>query len=637
VRTKSLIAIVLVAGLAWTVAAQSLESVEAKLVEVTTEAQAVLIKNATLPRKSRLPSWVTDAMVRIAGVAESARLEVEQLIIIAGPPKTPPPSPETYYYVRTDGSNSNTGLGNSAGAAWLTINHAADNVPAGGTVRVQAGTYVEVASLGIRVIGFVMNPDTGGCTANQTIVSLTGTNTGLEFWNNTIEDTNANGLSVGTSSHVCNSCIIVGNTIQQIGRTASAGSLIVSGNDVFLGYNDINNVCYLGYQPAGLRHRAVNFYFHDLVQCLSTHPDNIYPQITTLGWSYNLMEASYTIGTPAASDNKAMHVENDTDPGIAWTDNIWRGNVAYNLGSGYYSVYSTYGGSGSTIDRFRFYNDTLVEMSQALSDAQFAQCGNLSSQFGTLSASLFNNLYVECWTEAARTAGNIRGWSADYGGSTITSNYSLLYDTRGSVTTAMSGTNQVNVNPSFVTPGSNFTLQSGSGARGVGGALTTANGSGSSSTTLTVASNTGSFFVGSNASNLPQYGGALAPGDFITVDAATAQIASISGDVITLASAISWDNADPVYFGSSATIDIGAYPYKAGGYTLSATYAIAGGTVTITPNDSSLVRFVVCYSSGVPYAVDNSSTYTCAVPSGNFEARVYPRYASSTLWAVATP
>ena len=110
------------------------------------------------------------------------------------------------------------------------------------------------------------------------------------------------------------------------------------------------------------------------------------------------------------------------------------------------------------------------------------------------------------------------------------------------------------------------------------------------------------------------------------------QVANVSGDRITTTTSFTWSNGENVYDGPSATPDLGAYPYKAGGYALSASYAIGGGTATITPNDASLVRFVVCYIDGVPYAVDNSSPYTCAVPAGRFSARVYPRYASKTLW-----
>ena len=131
----------------------------------------------------------------------------------------------TTYYVRTDGSNSNTGLANTAGGAWLTIDYAADNVAAGDTIRVQAGTYAESVSPGkggtlaspitfvadgavtfctlvlgdgdnyLRFIGFTIDTNAGSCAkaARAVAIANASTTTGVEFWNNTIRDANQAG------------------------------------------------------------------------------------------------------------------------------------------------------------------------------------------------------------------------------------------------------------------------------------------------------------------------------------------------------------------------------------------------------------------------------------------------------------
>jgi hypothetical protein len=557
------------------------------------------------------------------------------------------------FYVRVDGSNNNTGRTNDSGGAWRTIDYAAAHVIAGDTVRVQAGTYVEVASPSvsgtsgntvtlvadgivttcgmsfsgrsyIRVIGFTMDAATSGCS-NSTIVTVSGINIGLEFWNNTLLNSN-HGFFVNASDR-CNSCIIVGGAVHHVNN--GYNGITMTGNDSFVGYVDFDSICYLGVSPSGNRLRFVNLNFSNMIQCGATHPDFIYPQgSNTLGYSNSLVESSYGVGTVTSTDNKAMHVQNQTT--VAWNDNIWRLNLTYNLGSGFYSVYDTSG----AINRLRFYNNTHVNCDRANNAPQYDSCGNLSAQGGHgVSASIYNNVFYQAWADAAIPY--VAVWSESFG-PVVAKDYNLAYSPNGVGSFYGAWTAQVhrkdNVNPGFVNVASDFTLQAGSAARGAGGPLTTANGSGNSSSSLTVATGTGSFFIGSNANNLPQYGGALVPGDLITVGSTTARVATVTGDTLTLASAISWTKGAPVYFGSSSTIDLGAYPYKSAGYALSAGYAIANGTVTVTPNDASLVRFVVCYSDRVPYAIDNTSPYTCAAPTGAFTARVYPRYASKTLW-----
>lgn len=92
---------------------------------------------------------------------------------------------DTTYYVRTDGNDSNTGLVNTAGGAFLTVQKALNVVSMidfnnfNVTIQIADGTYTQALTLGFCLIG----------TGSLTIQGNTGTPTNVVLTNNTAANT----------------------------------------------------------------------------------------------------------------------------------------------------------------------------------------------------------------------------------------------------------------------------------------------------------------------------------------------------------------------------------------------------------------------------------------------------------------
>lgn len=569
------------------------------------------------------------------------------------------------YYVRTDGSNSNTGTTNNTDGAWQTIDYAADHVSPGDVVRVQAGTYSERVTPGIkgtdvnttvtfvadgtvvvcgwdltsseyiRIIGFTMDTDAGSCSMSNGCVMLGGINSHLEFWNNTFRDGYYNGIRIGVNDVIHNS-LIIGNTLYNFGVGNGSGVAIgIRGNNNLIAYNEIYNSHPDAFTIFGSGNRWTNNYIHDLSEASGGHSDIFQTGSSTNGWNYNLIEANFQVGMGNLGDEHTAQISHGQASTYCpsgcgdMTENIFRRNVWHNVSQATIGINQT---SDGTISRTRYYNNTTAE---ACENAPTNRYGLAWYGTGTTDGFIYNNIEYESWGNSATS--NLEVFYVTGG---LNLDYNLAYDPDGNVSFAAPWNSQQhsqsNANPRFADyANDDFHLGIESSARNNGGELATVSGSGSG-TTFALASGQGGFFRGDNI-NLSQYEGGLVTGDKITVGTDEATVINVMGDNITVAESFNWTDGDPVYFGDSNTPDIGAYPYIAGGYGLAAIFGQSENSITVTPSNNDLVRFIVCYENGIPISVDNVAPYVCPAMSGSPDIRIYPLYADKTLYRTATP
>lgn len=544
-----------------------------------------------------------------------------------------------------------------------TIDACADAANAGDTCLIAAGTYLEIISPAhngssgagntitfvaesgatVNVCGMDTSSNSylrfvhinfnegAGCSNRLRIVTLNGTNTGIEFWYVTVTN-GGDGIGMVSLADRCNQCVILADRFTALNAGDTVPGIYIQGTNNFICYNEFDHLDADSIDGSYTNSRVCNNYTHDIDLSSGAHADFFQMDSHDLGLSGNVIEANWHKGEGNGTDEHVGIIQNQS-PGQCQTscgpvtENLWRRNAFFNNSTGIGISF----GSVATMTYNRLSFNTLVDLQR---NETSTYCTNL--RVGVNNTYVYNNLAYECWSTGFSSG--IEVFHIEEG--TFDYDYNFAFDKDGSVTFASSWNNQAheisNVDPLFVNKAArDFHLQSGSGARDVGGPYCLTSGSGTG-TTFNVATGCGGWIKGDNT-NLSQYSGGLVRGDIITVGGDTVEVASVSTDAITVTSSFTWANAEGVADGTDLTPDVGFAPYKSS-YTLTATYVDSGGTVTTTPSDASLVRFVVCRSDTVPYAVDNTSPYTCPSATGTLSVHVFPMYATETpLWVVATP
>jgi hypothetical protein len=417
------------------------------------------------------------------------------------------------YYVRTDGNNGNNGSTDSATGAWATIDWAADHVLPGDVVRVQAGTYSARVTPGasgtsgntitfvadgavtfcgldisgknyLRWIGFTIDTD-AGCTRNNRAVWVSGTNVGLEFWNNTIRDANNAGIGASAYSDRDHNFIIIGNTLTGIGGVSGNGTAVsLIGNNNLIAYNDINGVDPDAFYIYGQNSYWLNNYIHNVRDTFDLHSDVFQSNSHTLGLRNNLFEGNFSIGNGSLPNEHGVLLQNQggapCEGGAcgAVTENLFRYNAWYNNSGGVVGVdQPTYAGITNT----RLVHETIVDAMRRSPSAQFGVVFNGNGITGFV----YNSIFYRAWGSSVTS--NLQPYWPTGGASTTSANFNLAFTPDNTPTYTTPWVSQPNalsnVNPSFVNYATqNFTLAATSAARGGAGPLTTVVGSGSGTT-----------------------------------------------------------------------------------------------------------------------------------------------------------
>lgn len=543
------------------------------------------------------------------------------------------------YFVRTDGADTNDGLGNNpdsggtANQAWLTIGKAESTMVAGDTVNVANGTYDErVACTGvsgsagsfinyvgnstgtgvimrgwsftdvtyIKVIGFEMTTN-----AIRSAVRFHGSCSNIMILDNYIHHTKEEVVHVAGGSRATH-VTIRGNRIYYVANPGASEApntaINCETNGVFwlVENNEIQksgDFCNL----YGGRHIVRNNHMHDANPpdwpAGTTHHDFFQPGsdgIITFARDH-VYERNLN-GNIQGEDGHFGIWQDVMSNGVNGdTNHLIRGNVGFEIATGGTGNIGTHG--------MRVYHNTMSRVTTNGGAVFIFNSPGGDPARRSTNGFVGNNIVVD---------------------DNVTVNDLLYVDTGHQVVMTNNLGYLAGSHPSYVSTadpqfvnaaGLDFRVNSGSPAINTGTTnIILITSSGGSGTLFTV-----------NDGYMLCDGWGIVEGDVITVNGTTTRVVGITNHTIGVTISVTWSTGDAVIWGSDAVPDIGAIPF---GSTLlsGATYTTAGGTATITTTGNA--RKIWQYRGGVPIAEDYDAPYTFSHTAGD-TYKAYPLYAQS--------